>query len=272
MFDADECIATIPLKERMIPMTHDLQKASLWKRASAWIFDFILLGILIVGVALVLSAVLGYNGYNETLDAAYATYEEQYGVEFEISQEQYHTMTEQQRQNYNDAYDALVSDQEAMYAYNMVLNLTMLITTVSILISYLLLEFALPLYLGNGQTLGKKIFGLCLMRIDGVQINTMQLFVRTVLGKFTIETMIPVYILIMIFFNMIGIVGTGILAVLVLVQIILLAVTATNAQIHDLLAGTVVVDYASQMIFRTTEDLIAYQKRVAAEAAARQSY
>lgn len=253
-------------------MTHDLQKASLWKRASAWIFDFILLGILIVGVAFVLSAVLGYNGYNETLDAAYAQYEAQYDVEFEISQEQYLAMTEQQRHNYDTAYNALVSDQEAMYAYNMVLNLTMLITTLSILIAYLALEFALPLFLGNGQTLGKKIFGLCLMRTDGVQINNLQLFVRTVLGKFTIETMIPVYILIMIFFNMIGIVGTGILAALVLVQLILLAVTATNAQIHDLLAGTVVVDYSSQMIFRTTEDLIAYQKRVAAEAAARQPY
>lgn len=253
-------------------MTHDLQKASLWKRASAWIFDFILLGILIVGVAFVLSAVLGYNGYNETLDAAYAQYEAQYDVEFEISQEQYLAMTEQQRHNYDTAYNTLVSDQEAMYAYNMVLNLTMLITTLSILIAYLALEFALPLFLGNGQTLGKKIFGLCLMRTDGVQINNLQLFVRTVLGKFTIETMIPVYILIMIFFNMIGIVGTGILAALVLVQLILLAVTATNAQIHDLLAGTVVVDYSSQMIFRTTEDLIAYQKRVAAEAAARQPY
>lgn len=253
-------------------MTHDLQKASLWKRASAWIFDFILLGILIVGVAFVLSAVLGYNGYNETLDAAYAQYEAQYDVEFEISQEQYLAMTEQQRHNYDTAYNALVSDQEAMYAYNMVLNLTMLITTLSILIAYLALEFALPLFLGNGQTLGKKIFGLCLMRTDGVQINNLQLFVRTVLGKFTIETMIPVYILIMIFFNMIGILGTGILAVLALVQLILLAVTATNAQIHDLLAGTVVVDYSSQMIFRTTEDLIAYQKRVAAEAAARQPY
>ena len=253
-------------------MTHDLQKASLWKRASAWIFDFILLGILIVGVAFVLSAVLGYNGFNETLDAAYAQYEAQYDVEFEISQEQYLAMTEQQRHNYDTAYNTLVSDQEAMYAYNMVLNLTMLITTLSILIAYLALEFALPLFLGNGQTLGKKIFGLCLMRTDGVQINNLQLFVRTVLGKFTIETMIPVYILIMIFFNMIGIVGTGILAALVLVQLILLAVTATNAQIHDLLAGTVVVDYSSQMIFRTTEDLIAYQKRVAAEAAARQPY
>ena len=253
-------------------MTHDLQKASLWKRASAWIFDFILLGILIVGVAFVLSAVLGYNGYNETLDAAYAQYEAQYDVEFEISREQYLAMTEQQRHNYDTAYNTLVSDLEAMYAYNMVLNLTMLITTLSILIAYLALEFALPLFLGNGQTLGKKIFGLCLMRTDGVQINNLQLFVRTVLGKFTIETMIPVYILIMIFFNMIGIVGTGILAALVLVQLILLAVTATNAQIHDLLAGTVVVDYSSQMIFRTTEDLIAYQKRVAAEAAARQPY
>lgn len=253
-------------------MIHDLQKASLWKRASAWIFDFILLGVLVVGVALVLSAVFGYNGYNDTLDGAYTKYEEQYGVEFEISQEQYLAMTEQQRQNYNDAYNALISDQEAMYAYNMVLNLTMLITTASILISFLALEFALPLFLGNGQTLGKKIFGLCLMRTDGVQINTMQLFVRTVLGKFTIETMVPVYILIMIFFNMVGIVGTAVLAVLGLVQIVLLAVTATNAQIHDLLAGTVVVDYASQMIFRTTEDLIAYKKRVAAEEAARQTY
>lgn len=253
-------------------MTHDLQKASLWKRASAWIFDFILLGILIVGVAFVLSAVLGYNGYNKTLDAAYAQYEAQYDVEFEISQEQYLAMTEQQRHNYDTAYNTLVSDQEAMYAYNMVLNLTMLITTLSILIAYLALEFALPLFLGNGQTLGKKIFGLCLMRTDGIQINNLQLFVRTVLGKFTIETMIPVYILIMIFFNMIGILGTGILAVLVLVQLVLLAATVTNAQIHDLLAGTVVVDYSSQMIFRTTEDLIAYQKRVAAEAAARQPY
>lgn len=253
-------------------MTHDLQKASLWKRASAWIFDIILLGILIVGVALVLSAILGYNGYNETLNDAYAVYEEQYGVEFEITQDQYLAMTEQQRQNYNTAYNALVSDQDAMYAYNMVLNLTMLITTVSILIAYLGLEFALPLFLGNGQTLGKKIFGLCLMRTDGVRINNLQLFVRTILGKFTIETMVPVYILIMIFFNMVGIVGTVILAALVLAQLILLAVTATNAQIHDLLAGTVVVDYGSQMIFRTTEDLIAYKKRVAAESAARKPY
>ena len=42
--------------------------------------------------------------------------------------------------------------------------------------------------------------------------------------------------------------------------------------IHDLLAGTVVVDVSSQMIFRTTDDLIAYKKKIAAEQSARQVY
>ena len=45
-----------------------------------------------------------------------------------------------------------------------------------------------------------------------------------------------------------------------LTQVILLAVTRNNSQIHDLLAGTVVVDVSSQMIFRDTEEMIAYTK------------
>jgi len=49
-------------------------------------------------------------------------------------------------------------------------------------------------------------------------------------------------------------------------------VTRNNSAIHDLLAGTVVVDMSSQTIFRSTEELIAYKKRVAAERAARQVY
>ena len=58
-----------------------------------------------------------------------------------------------------------------------------------------------PLKLGNGQTIGKKVFGIGVMRVDGVQLTTIQLFIRTILGKFTLETMIPVYIVLMIFFN-----------------------------------------------------------------------
>ena len=110
------------------------------------------------------------------------------------------------------------------------------------------------------------------MRNDGVKVNNLQLFTRTILGKFTVETMIPVYIAILIFLGSAGMGGTLVILVLALAQALCLALTHTNSAIHDLLAGTVVVDMSSQMIFRTTEDLIAYKKRIAAEQAARQVY
>ena len=97
----------------------------------------------------------------------------------------------------------------------MIINLTLVITSISILLGYLLLEFVVPLIFKNGQTLGKKIFGIALMRNDGVKINTVMLFVRTVLGKYTIETMVPVLVIIMTFFGSAGIIG---LAVLLLIM------------------------------------------------------
>ena len=243
-------------------MNYDLQKAGFWKRTAAWMFDGILLGTLAMALGFLLSALLGYDVHSEALDRAYAEYETEYGVVFEITQEEYLAMPEQQRQNYDAAYQALTEDEDAMYAYNMVINLTLTVTTVGILLAYLIWEFLIPLLLSNGQTMGKKIFGIGLMRSDGVQINTLQLFTRTVLGKFTIETMIPVYILLMLFWGTGGLLGTVILLVLLAAQIVLLAVTRTRSAIHDLMAGTVVVDIASQMIFHSTEELIAFQKQL----------
>ena len=110
------------------------------------------------------------------------------------------------------------------------------------------------------------------MRTDSVAMNTMQLFTRTLLGKFTIETMMPVLIVMMIFWGIMDITGTLVLIALAIAQLLICALTRTNALIHDLLAGTVVVDYTSQMIFSSTENLIAYQKKIAADRAARQTY
>ncbi len=253
-------------------MVYDLQKAGLWKRLAAWMFDAILVGILVVGIGVLLSALFGYDGYNAAVEAAYDVYEAEYGITFEITQEEYLAFSDAERQNYDAAYAALIADEAAMAAYNRMMNLTPVIVTAAILIAVLIWEFAVPLFFGNGQTLGKKIFGLCLMRTDGVKMNTAQLFVRTILGKFTIEIMIPVYMLLMLFWGTMDLTGTLVIGVLLIAQAICLIVTHTNSAIHDLLAGTVVVDMSSQMIFRTTEDLIAFQKQVAAERAARQTY
>lgn len=250
----------------------DLQKAGLWKRTAAWMFDSILLGILAVAFGVLLSWALGYDGYSQTMDEAYEMYETQYGVVFDISRESYEAMTEGERERYNAAYDALIADENAMHAYSMMLNLTLVILTLAILLATAVIEWLIPLKLGSGRTLGKKIFGLALMRTDSVQMNNMQLFTRAILGKYTVETMIPVLILLMLFWGTMGVMGTAILAVLLFAQIGCVLFTRTNSAIHDLMAGTVVVDYASQTIFRTTEDLTAYQKRVAAERAARSPY
>ena len=253
-------------------MTHDIQKAGLWKRIAAGILDGILLVILAVGIAVLMGALLGYDGYNTTLSESYAHYEEQYGIDFQITGEEYNALSPQERENYDTAYDALIHDQEAMKAYNMVLSLSLLITTGGILGACLLLEFVLPLIFGNGQTVGKKVFGLGVIRVDGVRATSLQMFLRTVLGKFTIETMIPVYVVLMIFFNIIGLGGTLFLGALLVAQILVMALNANNALIHDLLAGTVVVDVASQMIFRSTQDLIDYKKKLNREQANRQNY
>ena len=253
-------------------MVYDLQKASFWKRTAAWMFDSFLIIVLAVGAAFLLSTMLNYDSYSDGVSDAYSRYETDYGVSFDVTQEEYQSWTKEKQQAYDEAYQALLADEQAMYDYNMVVNLTMVVASLSILIAVMLLEFVVPLILKNGQTCGKKIFGLCVIREDCVKISTMQLFVRTVLGKFTIEIMIPVYVILMLFWGIADLTGTILLLALALAELISLIVTRKNAALHDLIAGTAVADLSSQMIFRTTEDLIEFQKKVHAERAARQPY
>lgn len=253
-------------------MQADIQKAIIWKRLAAWILDLILLAVLASAVMWGLSSILHYSKYSQVVDDAYSRYEAEYGITFQISAEEYQTMTDAERQNWDDAYDALIADEEAMKAYNMTVNLILIMTTVGILLSMLILHIGVPLLLKNGQTVGKKAFALGVIRQDGVKMNNLQLFVRTLLGQFTLETMIPVYIVLMILWGTIGILGPAVLFVLIIGQMVCMGVTKNNAALHDLLAGTTVVDLASQKVFESQEALIEYTKQVHAERAARQDY
>ncbi len=250
----------------------DIQKGSLSKRMAAYMLDMILIVVLVTGIAAALTAVFQYQSYVDSFYTGYDRYQKEYGVEFGITQEQYDALTPEQKDNFDKATEALNADEEFVHAYNMMTSLILLIITISILVAYLLLEFFLPLKLGNGQTLGKKIFGLAVMRVDGVRISPVILFVRAILGKYTIGTMVPVMLVVMILMGQLGLLGTAILGLILLLQVIMMFVTRTNATIHDLLASTVVVDMASQMIFGSELELIAYKEQKQAEKAARQPY
>lgn len=250
----------------------DLQKASMWKRISAGLFDGILLGMLAVGLAWLLSLVLGYDSHQQNWQAACDRYGQAYGVDFEISGEAYDLLPSEEKQTYDAAYAALIADDAAMHAYNMIVNLSQVMIACGIGLAMLLLEFVVPLLFQNGRTLGKVIFGIGLMRIDGVKISGVQLFVRTILGKFTLETMIPVYIGEMILFGTMGLEGTLFVGALLLIQLIMLVVSRENALIHDKLSSTVVIDFASQRIFDTKEAQIEHIKQIQAEEAKKQTY
>lgn len=253
-------------------MIYDLQRASMWKRISAWLLDAILLCIIATLMAFVLAAVTNYDGYSEQLDARYTYFEEQYGVSRNLTQEQVNAMTDEERANLTAASNAIAADEEALYAYNMMLQLIIIMTSFGILLGYVVLEFAVPMVLGNGQTIGKKVFSLGVMQQNGVRVNGVCMFIRTVLGKYAIETMIPVMMVLMLFFGTIGTVGWIIVGAIGIVQVALLITTRERCMIHDKLANTVTVDLPSQMIFKTQEDLIAYKEKVAAEKAANQVY
>ena len=244
---------------------YDLQKASMWKRISAALCDFIALGIVVVGLALLFSAIFGYDGQAARLEEISEKYETEYNVDFDIPETDYEKLTDGEKEQYKSAMDAFSKDGDANYTYNLLVNLTFVIITFSVLIAFILLEFLVPLLFGNGQTLGKKVFGVAVMREDSVKLTPLLLFTRAILGKYTVETMIPVLIILMIYWGMIGFLGTLLLFGILIFQIVLVASSRERRALHDRLSHTVAVDYASQMIFESPEARLAYIQRIHAE-------
>ena len=250
----------------------EIQKASIAKRISAGLLDVIAVSIIATLCAWLISLAADYDGWNKKLEDSYSRYESQYGVTFRITEEEYNNKSSSDKENYDNAYKALVGDSEAMKAYSMVTNLMILTVSLGLFIAVLIWEFIVPLFLKDGRTVGSLIFGIAVMRSNGVRISHISLFIRAILGKYAIETMISVYIIMMIFMNAIGIVGPLVICGILLMQLILIISTKNNQLIHCILSDTVVVDYGSQRIFDSQEDLLEHKKREARDRAERNPY
>ena len=241
---------------------YDLQKANMWKRISAWLFDFIVIGIIILGIACLLSLAFRYDFHYANLEASYDKYEEEYGIKLDLTPEEQEKLTEEELAIYREAGEKMQDDPQIRGCYTVVVNLVLTITSLSILLGFFATEFVVPLIFGNGQTLGKKIFGLGVMRSDGVKLSNLQLFFRAILGKCVLETLVPIFIVIMIILRVFGIVGIAVLAAILLSEIVFLAATKERTALHDFMAGTVAIDISSQLIFDTPEELMAYKTKL----------
>ncbi len=253
-------------------MRFDIQKADFWKRISAFLFDFIILGMVVVGIAAAMSAILDYDKYYNMVDEAKNEICERYDINLDITEEELAALTDEQRQAYTDADREFANDSRVIVGYQMMSNLALVIVSVSVIISFALLEFAVPIFFGHGRTLGKKIFGLAVVRSNSVKMSGQAHFVRSMVGKCTIEALVPAYLILMILFGALGIVGTVVLILFAILEIFTLCYTKTRSTIHDLISDTVVVDMASQMIFESDEELIAYKTKLHADEAFKKEY
>ncbi len=151
--------------------------------------------------------------------------------------------------------------------------MTFMIVSTSVLIAYVLLELIVPLLFKNGQTLGKKIFGLAVIRTNAVRLDGQAHFIRSIIGKCTIEVLVPISLLLMVYFGKLGIVGLAVVFLLAVLQIFVLCGTSrTRSAIHDLISDTVVVDMATQEIFNSFEELMAYKNKLHEELTSKSDY
>ena len=265
-------------------MINDLQKASITKRISAYLLDFILAAIIFTGSLWLFSSVIGYDAQVDKMSEIRNEIEIEFGIpaitqKYEVTLDDFQYLTQEQKDKIPEDVQntmkecilAINKDSSYNKALAIILNLTLIMISFSLLTSILVTEFIIPLIFKNGQTLGKKIFSLGVMRNDGIKISPMLLFVRAILGKYTVETMVPMLMIFMLIFSP-SIIPIAVVLILALIQIILLIVTRTNSLIHDTLSSTVVIDFASQMIFDSVEAKREYQLRIHKEEAEKSDY
>ncbi|MBE6920443.1 MAG: RDD family protein [Ruminococcaceae bacterium] len=249
-------------------MNYDIQRASMLKRIPAWVLDMILLLVVMTGFLVLWSRVFPVTPHVEEIDGIIAQYEQQYGGHWNIPAEEYEKMTDAEKEAAEkislEISNALNQDEAALALLETVAINIFAMLSLSVLCAYVILEFVIPLLLKNGQTLGKKCFGVALMRKDGVKVTPFMMFARTVLGKCTVETMIPLLSAVMLFVGIGGplfFLGVAVL----LAQLIVPLATRNKTGIHDIMACTVAVDLSSQMIFDSLEAMEAYHAEIYAD-------
>ena len=225
-------------------MIYDLQKASFWKRASAFLFDVVIMAVVVVGIAALMSTVLNYDNHISVIESRKNHYISKYEADYEKEHGEsckldlslgYSEMSDGQKEIYNKVDEALSKDSDVQTATFLLLNYTLVICLVSTFVAYAILEFVVPMIFKNGQTLGKKLFSIGVIRTNTVRATPFVLFVRMLFGKFTIETVLPLFVVIMMFFGIIGIVGPIVIFGLILLEVVAVLATRTRSALHDLI-------------------------------------
>ena len=236
-------------------------------------FDGVLLFVLTIAIMIGFHAAFGVDAKIDKLDAYRAQYAAEYGIDLDIPQEDYDKLTDEEKKAYDDTYikvnEAMSKDKAVMELNADIITLVATSISLGLLISTFGLYFVVPMFFKHGRTLGKKIFGLAVVRTNGVKVTHPIFFARSLIGFYAIELMFPLLIIALTLLGVLGTIGFITIGLFFILQIGVIAYTKkTRSCIHDLLTDTVVVDMASQQIFETQDDRTEFDKAEAARKAA----
>ena len=249
-------------------MAVSIQKADVWKRISAYMLDIIIVFTIAVSAMIFFASFSDYQTHLDTLNKETIRYQQQFesetGIKLDITQEEYDKLSDPQKDLYNKTYEEfnkeLAKSVEVKNAYKEIISVFAVCGSLGLLVGYIATYFIVPLLLKNGQTLGKKCFGLAVVRTNCVKITNPVLFIRCFVGQYAIETMFSCYLVVMTLLGQLGIVGPITFIAFIILQLGVTIKSPTNSCIHDLLSDAIVVDMASQVIFDSYDELMEYER------------
>lgn len=234
------------------------------RRFGAGMFDLIILIIIATGLVLLCNCVFGYDSLFTQYEKDIERIEREYGISLDITGNEYAGLSEQQMRRYDEAYDALISETSITENYQKLIKTIVLSITIALFLAYTITDIVLPIVFREGRTLGKKLFGLCLISYNQVRVSNYQIVSRALLGKFAVETMVLAYSAVLLLFNKIGIAQLVLVTALFMAQVGFFLFGGNRRLLHDVLAQTVVADYATQKIYESYDSLLDAKKEQAA--------
>ena len=162
---------------------------------------------------------IGYYEYNDDNTKVY--------INYEIGEEE-NMITQDE---YDEAKENFENDEEALKSAKKLNTISMVGTSIELLLAIIPNYLLFPLIFKNGQTLGKKLMKIAIVGKNGYQIKFINLLMRNIVGLYLFDLLVS-YI-VMFSYN---------IPIIIMLSLIGALCTKGKRTIHDLIAGTYIVD------------------------------
>ena len=193
------------------------------KRIVAYIIDILIVTVVVSAISMI-----------PRIDPYKKDYEKAYNEYLDI-------VSDAQNENSVDYKDRIIELNYDIYKYRVVSNILSVIS----LVGY----FGILQMVMNGQTVGKKVLKIKVVSNNGKKLNFGNYFLRTLILNnifFTVINMIAVYILKGSNFYYFTYIVNMLQSTIYMILIIMMVLRKDNRGLHDLLAGTKVIDVGSE--------------------------